>query len=70
MWSGWPDRGARPGGGRKTHFLKVVKMDAISLIKILMETLFLTSAWSGVHDGEAGGVRGEPGGVAKTIKRF
>ena len=67
MWSGWPDPGARPGGGRKNQFLKVVKMDAISFIKILMESLFLTSAWSGVHHGEAGGVRGEPGGGAKIL---
>ena len=37
---------------------------------MIMESSFLTSAWSGVHDGEAGGVRGEPGGVAKMINRF
>ena len=58
IWSGWPDRGAWPSGGRKNVFLKLVKMDAISFIKILMERSFLTSAWSAAHYGEAGGGQG------------
>ena len=70
IWSGWPDRGTWPSGGRKNLFLKLVKMDAISFIKILMESSFFSSAWSGVHYGEAGGVRGERGGGAKMIKMF
>ena len=70
IWSGWPDRGTWPGGGPKNLFLKLVKMDAISFIKILMEISFLASAWSAVHYGEAGGVRGEPGKGAKMIKMF
>ena len=54
IWSGWPDWGTWPSGGRKNLFLKLVKMDAICFIKILMESSFFLSAWSGAHYGEAG----------------
>ena len=70
IWGGWPDRGAWPGGGRKNQFLKLVKMDAISFYQNITGRPFLTSAWSGVHYGEAGGVWGELGEGAKMIKMF
>ena len=50
------------GRWEKKWFLKVVQIDAISLIRALAELQLVTFSWSGVHDGEAGGSGGGGGG--------